>query len=171
MSRAESVSSMRNTNVPPVCRAYAQLNSAVRTMPDVRVARRGRAEPDADVGVAGAGGQVDGREDIEGLRHDAQILPASHAAPPRRTPAREGSGEPGGRRLCGPGASGSADRLTSVPRPATVTVTSSPAASGPTPAGVPVRITSPGSSVITADTAATRAGTEWMSVAVEAPCT
>ena len=33
LSRAASVSSMRKTKVPPVCRACAQLNSAVRTMP------------------------------------------------------------------------------------------------------------------------------------------
>src|SRR5262245_21063704 len=32
-SRAASVSSMRNTNIPPTCRAYAQLNNAVRTSP------------------------------------------------------------------------------------------------------------------------------------------
>ncbi|GAA3877585.1 hypothetical protein GCM10022243_47920 [Saccharothrix violaceirubra] len=32
-SRAASVSSMRNTTEPPVCRAYAQLNRAVRMRP------------------------------------------------------------------------------------------------------------------------------------------
>ncbi len=36
--------------------------------------------------------------------------------------------------------------------PATVTSTSSPTFMGPTPSGVPVRITSPGRSVITEDT-------------------
>ena len=36
-----------------------------------------------------------------------------------------------------------------MPIPSTVTSTTSPATSGPTPAGVPVRITSPGSIVIT----------------------
>lgn len=36
--------------------------------------------------------------------------------------------------------------------PSMLTVTVSPATIGPTPAGVPVRMTSPGSSVITADT-------------------
>ena len=37
---ARSVSSMRNTNVPPWWRAKAQLNSAVRTLPTCRAGRR-----------------------------------------------------------------------------------------------------------------------------------
>ena len=49
MLRAASVSSMRNTNVPPWWRANAQLNSAVRARPTCGLAGRRRAEPDADV--------------------------------------------------------------------------------------------------------------------------
>src|ERR1700677_1099729 len=50
-------------------------------------------------------------------------------------------------------------RLVSVPILSIVTETWSPAVSGPTPAGVPVSRTSPGSSVITWLTYATRPGT------------
>ena len=98
----------------------------------VRVARRRRAEPDADVRVAGASGQVDGREDIKGLRHDARILPAPDGVPtpdalgldrrPNPEVARSDC-ERGGRGA----AAGQRTLLTRVPRPATVTVTSSPA--------------------------------------------
>ncbi len=45
-----------------------------------------------------------------------------------------------------------------VPRPAIETSTSSPTSMGPTPSGVPVRMTSPGSSVITLETCAIRVG-------------
>lgn len=49
------------------------------------------------------------------------------------------------RRLFYPGA---ATGLRNVPTPRTATSTTSPAASGPTPEGVPVAMTSPGKSVI-----------------------
>lgn len=46
---------------------------------------------------------------------------------------------------------GAATGLRNVPTPLTVTSTTSPVASGPTPEGVPVAITSPGRSVIICD--------------------
>jgi hypothetical protein len=51
-----------------------------------------------------------------------------------------------------------------------VTDTSSPCCSGPTPAGVPVRITSPGSSVMTWLTNAIRVGTSCTISEVRACC-
>jgi radical SAM superfamily enzyme YgiQ (UPF0313 family) len=50
-------------------------------------------------------------------------------------------------------------RLVSVPIPAMLTLASSPGRSGPTPAGVPVAITSPGRSVMTPEMKLTRRGT------------
>ena len=60
-SRAASVSSMRKTNVPPTCRAYAQLNSAVRIRPTCGVPvgegqkRTRTAEPGAAAARGGHG--------------------------------------------------------------------------------------------------------------------
>jgi hypothetical protein len=61
-------------------------------------------------------------------------------------------------------------RVASVPIPSTVTATSSPACSGPTPAGVPVRTTSPGSSVIVWLTHETQAATSRSMSAVVPSC-
>ena len=47
VERSTSVSSTRKTNVPPSWRANAQLNNAVRTVADVRVAGRGGCEAHA----------------------------------------------------------------------------------------------------------------------------
>src|SRR5690606_12486824 len=58
----------------------------------------------------------------------------------------------------------------SVPMPSMVTETCCPASMGPTPSGVPVRITSPGSSVITDDTKATRSATLCTISEVRASC-
>src|SRR5690606_18213680 len=57
------------------------------------------------------------------------------------------------------------------PMPATETSTSSPTCMGPTPSGVPVRMTSPGSSVITLDTCETRVGMSKTMSAVVPSCT
>ena len=48
LSRDVSVSSMRNTNLPPLWRANAQLNSAVRAMPTCGLPVGRRAEPSDD---------------------------------------------------------------------------------------------------------------------------
>ena len=68
-----------------------------------------------------------------------------------------------------------AHRFTTVfvraPRPSIETSTSSPGCIGPTPSGVPVRITSPGSSVITLVMWATRVGMSKIRSLVEPSCT
>lgn len=63
-----------------------------------------------------------------------------------------------GKDIIGPGEefrrgfySGAATGFRNVPTPLTATSTTSPAASGPTPEGVPVAMTSPGKSVITCE--------------------
>src|SRR5580658_5331509 len=58
--------------------------------------------------------------------------------------------------------------LVSVPIDSIVTLTSSPAVSGPTPSGVPVSSTSPGSRVITDDTYSISDGTSHSSSLVRA---
>ena len=52
--------------------------------------------------------------------------------------------------------------LVSVPMPSMVMLTVSPSSIGPTPSGVPVRIRSPGSSVITAETHSMIAPMSWI---------
>src|SRR4029079_12724871 len=61
--------------------------------------------------------------------------------------------------------------LVSAPMPSIETSTSSPGCIGPTPSGVPVRITSPGSSVITDVMWATRVGMSKIRSLVEPSCT
>ena len=57
------------------------------------------------------------------------------------------------------------------PIPSISTSTRLPGVIGPTPAGVPVSRTSPGSSVIADDTNATSAGTSWIICDVRPSCT
>ena len=54
--------------------------------------------------------------------------------------------------------------------PSISTLTVSPATIGPTPAGVPVRMTSPGSSVITAEMNAICVGMSWIIWLVRPSC-
>jgi len=61
-------------------------------------------------------------------------------------------------------------RLVRVPIDSIVTLTSSPSVSGPTPSGVPVSSTSPGSSVMTDDTYSISDGTSHSSSDVRACC-
>ena len=55
--------------------------------------------------------------------------------------------------------------------PSISTLTVSPSSIGPTPAGVPVRMTSPGSSVITPDMNAIWVGRSWIIWLVRPSCT
>src|SRR6476619_1345846 len=60
--------------------------------------------------------------------------------------------------------------LLNVPMPSTVMLTVSPSSIGPTPSGVPVRIRSPGSSVITAEIHSTIAPMSWIISEVRLCC-
>src|SRR5258705_5832164 len=60
--------------------------------------------------------------------------------------------------------------LVNVPMPSMVTLTVSPSSIGPTPSGVPVRIKSPGSSVITAEIHSTIAPMSWIISEVRLCC-
>src|SRR4029450_1907172 len=76
-----------------------------------------------------------------------------------RLPRRADTGSGGrGPRTAQRGGSGTTS-LARTPTPSTSTSTRSPGSSGPTPAGVPVRSTSPGSRVITRLTKASRSAT------------
>jgi len=121
----------------------------------------GRGEPDVDVRVGEPGGDAPapGVEAFDvrapGLRFDRGGIAESDDA----TVADEESARGRPFRIAGrdPCAGEEESRaharattgLTRAPTPSTSIVTTSPGSSGPTPAGVPVEITSPGSSVIT----------------------
>src|SRR5208283_942229 len=60
--------------------------------------------------------------------------------------------------------------LVRVPIPSMVTETVSPSSMGPTPAGVPVRMRSPGSNVMTAEIHSTMAPTSWIISEVRLSC-
>src|SRR4029079_19202612 len=60
--------------------------------------------------------------------------------------------------------------LDNVPTPSMLMLTVSPSSIGPTPSGVPVRMRSPGSSVITAETHSTIAPTSWIISEVRLSC-
>ena len=77
-----------------------------------------------------------------------------------RSAAVSGSGDAAAS-VIGPGHASLAV-LRSVPRPEISTSIVSPATNGPTPDGVPVRMTSPGSSVKAADAYAMMSATEWI---------
>ena len=116
----------------------------------------------------GAVGQRD-RDVARRRRHRARRALRARASPRRDAPGARGWRSTSGtttrtstsprrrsvaeRRGCRTAAAQRAARTVfdSVPRPDTVTSTVSPSTMGPTPAGVPVRITSPGSSVNTLD--------------------
>ena len=111
LSRAASVSSMRNTRVPPVCRAHAQLNSAVRTRPTCGV----------PVG--------DGQKRTRTAGVPEGLLMVRHRVSARALPAHR----PGGRQRRTTG-------FASTPIPSISTSTRWPCRTSPTPAGVPVRM-------------------------------
>src|SRR5690606_34834046 len=109
-----------------------QLNSAVRTSPTC-----GLPVGDGQKRTRTASGEISPSTGSNGGNGDHRIFLGRHVPRYRGYPA-----PPAG--YCSLAGS---TRLRSVPTPSTVTVTSSPASIGPTPAGVPVRITSPGSRV------------------------
>src|ERR1700712_864487 len=124
-----------------------------------------------------AQGVEDGGVTLGAVTRGVGVLDAEHERPARM--ARVGPVEQGGadqadvwgacRRRTEPDPHWSAHHfpfrttgLVNVPMPSMVMLTVSPCSIGPTPSGVPVRIRSPGSSVITADTHSMIAPMSWI---------